>query len=138
MYERDNKHKLKMFSDSDSIFCENPCTENAALPLKSRQKTLEPNPQKHLIDAHRKYFPRRRMSSVFCQIVLAFQFIIFLFGLQSIEVVNALEEYNRLSISDTSLIDIDAINGQSKHYASAHRHQNYYFLQLLPLSKYAY
>ena len=62
------------------------------------------------------------MSSIFCQILLVLQLILCSFLLKTIEEVNAQEEYNRLSISDSSSIDIGAINGQSRHYSSDYRH----------------
>ena len=54
--------------------------------------------------------------------LLALQLIFCFFVLKTFRQVDALEEYNRLSISDSSSIDIGAINGQSKHYSSDYRH----------------
>ena len=62
------------------------------------------------------------MSSILCQITLAFQLIIFFFGPNTLIEIDALEDYNRLSISDISSIDIDAIKTQSGHYSSDYRH----------------
>ena len=122
MYERDIKHQLKMLCECKSKFCENSSIENSVYRTECRKRTLMPKPHKHLPKPHRKCFSRRRMSSILCQIVLAFQLIIFFFGPNTLIEIDALEDYNRLSISDISSIDIDAIKSQSGHYSSDYRH----------------
>ena len=122
MYERDIKHQLKMLCECRIKFCENSSIENSEYRTECRQRTLMPKPHKHLPNPHRKCFSRRRMSSILCQIVLAFQLIIFFFGPNTLIEIDALEDYNRLSISDISSIDIDAIKSQSGHYSSDYRH----------------
>ena len=111
-----------MFCECEPKFCENSSNENSAYRTECRQRTLMPKPEKYLPKLHRKCFSRRRMSSIICQIVVAFQFIIFFFGPKTLIQIDAQEEYNRLSISDTSSIDIDAIKSQSGHYSSDYRH----------------
>ena len=102
--------------------CETIKNENTFHQKEYTQGTINSNPIKHLLNSHRKCVSRRKMSSIFCQILLVLQLIFSSFILKTIEEVYALEDYNRLSISDISTIDIGAINGQSKHYSSDYRH----------------
>ena len=116
------KHPIKMFCDCESRICENENNNDRLQQPEYRQRTSNLKPQNHLLNSHRKCVSRRRMSSRFCQMLLALQLIFCFFVLKTFRQVDALEEYNRLSISDSSSIDIGAINGQSRHYSSDYRH----------------
>ena len=118
----EKKHLLKMSCDGELKCCGTIKNENTFHQKEYKQRTMNSNIVKHLLNSHRKCVSRRKMSSIFCQILLVLQLILCSFVLKTIEEVNAQEEYNRLSISDSSSIDIGAINGQSKHYSSDYRH----------------
>lgn len=122
MNQHRKKHLLKMTCDGELKCCETMKNENVFHQREYKQRTINSNIVKHLLNSHRKCVSRRKMSSIFCQILLVLQLILCSFVLKTIEEVNAQEEYNRLSISDSSSIDIGAINGQSKHYSSDYRH----------------
>ena len=115
-------HLVKMFCDCECKICENANNSNRLHQPESRRRISNLKPQNHLLNAHRKCISRRRMPSRFCQMLSGLQIIFCFFVLKTFIQVDALEEYDRLSISDSISIDIGAINGKSKHYSSDYRH----------------